>query len=43
MLFELTEAARDQTHGSLFSIFTDYSFIQTNGPFISGDFLNLLL
>lgn len=39
MLFEVSEAAKGQTHGSLFSIFTG-SFIQTNGPFISWYFLD---
>lgn len=43
MLFEVSEAAKGQTHGSLFSVFTDCSFIQTNGPFISWHFLNPLL
>lgn len=43
MLFEVSEAAKGQTHGSLFSVFTDCSFIQTNGPFISWHFLSPLL
>lgn len=43
ILFEVSEAAKRQTHGSLFSIFIDCSFIQTNGPFISWYFLNPLL
>ena len=43
MLFEVSAAVKGQTHGSLFSIFTDCSFIQTSGSFISRYFLHPLL